>query len=147
MKKILVLAGAVALMTGVPAAAHAQTPHLASRMQIMTKLNGMNEAPHGDMHGSGKATVTLYPKAGKVCYAITVKGLMGTAVAAHIHKGNVGVSGPVVIQVGTPGMNGRSVGCVKAKTSVIRAIMMSPRSYYINVHTKKYTAGAIRGQL
>jgi hypothetical protein len=147
MKKILVLAGAIALMAGIPASAHAQSAQLASRMVITTNLRGMNEVPHGDMHGSGRATVSLYPKADKVCYSITVKGIMGTAIAAHIHKGAVGKAGPVVVQVGTPGKNGRAVGCVKAKTSLIRAIMQSPRQYYINVHTKEYTLGALRGQL
>lgn len=147
MNKLMVLAGAATLMTGIPAVANAQSAHLASRMQITTKLNGMSEVPHGDMHGRGTATVRLYPMTGKVCYSITVKSLMGTAVAAHIHKGNVRTSGPVVIQVGTPGKNGRAVGCVKAKTAVIRAIMKSPRNYYINVHTREYSAGAVRGQL
>ena len=52
-----------------------------------------------------------------------------------------------MVPVGTPGKNGRAVGCVKAKTSLIRAIMRSPRQYYINVHTKEYSAGALRGQL
>lgn len=147
MKTILVLIGAIALMAGIPGATHAQSAHLAARMQITTNLRGINEVPHGDMHGRGRAVVTLYPKAGKVCYSITVKGITGTAIAAHIHKGKVGKAGPVVIPVGTPGKNGRAVGCVKAKTTLIRTIMRRPRQYYINVHTKKYTAGALRGQL
>lgn len=147
MKKILVLAGAAALMAGLPAAANAQSAQLPSRMQITTNLHGMNEVPHGDMHGTGRATVSLYPKAGKVCYSITIKGVMGYALAAHIHKGNAGKAGPVVIPVTPPGKNGRSVGCTKASTTLIRAIMQHPRSYYVNVHTKEYPAGAVRGQL
>ncbi len=147
MKKILTLAGAAVLMAAVPGSANAQSANLANKMTISTNLHGMNEVPHGDMHGTGRATVTLYPKAGKVCYSMTIKGVMGKALAAHIHRGNVGKAGPVVIPVTQPGMNGRSVGCTKAQVSLIRAIMRSPRSYYINIHTKEYPAGALRGQL
>ncbi len=147
MKKILTLAGAAVLMAAVPGAANAQSTNLANKMQITTNMHGMNEVPHGDMHGIGRATVTLYPKAGKVCYSMSIKGVMGKALAAHIHKGNVGVAGPVVIPLTPPGMNGRSVGCAKAQVFLIRAIMQSPRSYYVNIHTKEYAAGALRGQL
>ncbi len=147
MKKILTLAGAAVLMAAVPGSANAQSAHLANKMQITTNMRGMNEVPHGDMHGSGRATVTLYPKAGKVCYSMSIKGVMGKALYAHIHKGNVGVAGPVVIPLVPPGMNGRSVGCKKAQVSLIRAIMQSPRSYYVNIHTKEYPGGALRGQL
>lgn len=147
MKKILILAGAVAVTASVPAAANAQSTPLASRMQITTTLNGMHAMPHGDMHGTGRATISLYPMANKVCYAMTIKGVMGNALAAHIHKGAIGKAGPVFITIGTPGKNGRTVGCSKAKTSMVRAIMTNPRGYYVNVHTKEYPAGAIRGQL
>jgi len=147
MKKILVFAGAATLVAGMPSAAHAQSAQLANRMQIMTNLHGMNDVPRGDMHGSGTATITLYPKSSKVCYAVTIKGVMGYAFAAHIHKGPVGKEGPVVIPIGTPGKNGRTVGCVNAKTFMIRAIMQNPRQYYVNVHTKEYPGGAVRGQL
>lgn len=147
MKKILTLAGAAVLMAAVPGAANAQSTQLANKMQITTNMSGMNEVPHGDMHGSGRATITLYPMAGKVCFSMSIKGVMGIPFAAHIHRGNVGVAGPVVIALVPPGKNGRSVGCKKAQTSLIRAIMRSPRGYYVNIHTKEYTAGALRGQL
>ena len=147
MKKILTLAGAAVLMAAVPGSANAQSANLANTMKITTPMRGINEVPHGDMHGSGRATVTLYPKAGKVCYSMTVKGLMGKSLYAHIHKGNVGKAGGVVITLVPPGMNGRSVGCTKATMMLIRAIMQSPRSYYVNVHTKEYPGGAVRGQL
>jgi len=147
MKKILTLAGAAVLMAAVPGSANAQSAHLANKMQITTNVSGMNEVPHGDMHGSGRATVTLHPMAGKVCFSMSIKGVMGIPFAAHIHKGNVGVAGPVVIPLVPPGKNGRSVGCTKAKMMLIRAIMQSPRSYYVNIHTKEYPGGALRGQL
>ncbi len=38
-------------------------------------------------------------------------------------------------------------GCTKAAKSLIGAIESHPNNYYVNVHTAKYRAGAIRGQL
>lgn len=147
MKKSLVLGGAAALMVGVSSGAHAQSTNAAKPMHFMTMLSGMAEKPHGDMHGTGSATVNLYPATHKVCYSITVKGLMGKSLAAHIHKGKAGVSGPVVVMLKAPGMNGRSTGCTMAPAMVFKDMMMSPKSYYVNVHTKEYSNGAVRGQL
>jgi hypothetical protein len=36
---------------------------------------------------------------------------------------------------------------VKASKSLISAIEKKPGAYYVNIHTAKYPAGAIRGQL
>ena len=36
---------------------------------------------------------------------------------------------------------------MKAAKSLITAIAKSPSAYYVNIHTIKYPAGAIRGQL
>ncbi len=58
MKKILTLAGAAVLTAAVPRSANAQSAHLANIMKVTTNKSGMNEVPHGDMHGSGRATVT-----------------------------------------------------------------------------------------
>ena len=66
--------------------------------------------------------------------------------ASHIHKGAKGKAGDVVVALfGNP--PAKHSGCVTAKKSVIAAITAKPHNYYVNVHTKKYGAGAVRGQL
>lgn len=147
MKKTLVLGGAAVLMVGMSTGANAQSSKAMKPVKVMTTLSGMAERPHGDAHGTGSATVNLYPATHKVCYSLTVKGVMGKALAAHIHKGKAGVSGPVVVTLNTPGMNGRSTGCAKPSMMLFNAMMKSPSSFYVNVHTKEYAAGAVRGQL
>jgi hypothetical protein len=64
--------------------------------------------------------------------------------AAHIHKGKPGVAGPVVVPLGAAF---RKSGCTTARAAVTAAIVRTPGAYYVNIHTAKYPAGAIRGQL
>ena len=41
----------------------------------------------------------------------------------------------------------KAKGCTKASSKLITAIEEKPGSYYVNIHTKKYAGGAIRGPL
>ena len=109
-------------------------------------LTGEAESPAGDPVGIGTATIRLRAGQGQVCYQLAAKNLP-TAVAAHIHHGDSGVSGPVVIPLGTPNAAGSSSGCAAAARTLTKAILADPASYYVNVHTSEFPAGAIRGQL
>jgi hypothetical protein len=111
---------------------------------INVRLDGKQEVPKGAPKGSGAGKITLKPSKGQVCFSLTWKGI-GTPNAAHIHKGAKGVAGPVVVPLfATPPKHS---GCVSATKSVVSAIAKSPASYYVNIHTAKYPAGALRGQL
>jgi hypothetical protein len=81
-----------------------------------------------------------------VCYVLATTNLPA-AVAAHIHRGASGASGPVVVPLQTPGSSGVSSGCATAARTVVNAIATNPGSYYVNVHTGEFPGGAIRGQL
>ena len=113
-----------------------------------TLLAGLSDqqvpAGSGDTDGSGLAVVTLSSTSGEVCFDITTKNVE-TILAAHIHKGALGTAGPVFIsfEVPTKGLS----GCVAADHLELDAILISPESYYVNVHNATYPAGAIRGQL
>jgi hypothetical protein len=118
---------------------------LAANKTITVKMNGRQETPKGSPTGSGTAKITLEPSRGKVCFRLTWSGI-GSPTASHIHKGARGKAGNVVIPFfGTP--PAKHSGCVSAKKSLIAAIIKTPGAYYVNIHTKKYPAGAIRGQL
>ncbi len=70
---------------------------------------------------------------------------IGTPVAAHIHHGRRGVSGDVVVDLTgsvTPASN-----CVSARRGLIHRILDHPRRFYFNIHTARFSNGAIRGQL
>jgi hypothetical protein len=109
-------------------------------------LTGEAEAPAGDPVGTGTSTIRLRAGQGQVCYQLSVENLPAAA-AAHIHRGASGVAGPVVVPLTTPGANGTSSGCAPASRTLVSAILGSPASYYVNVHTAEFPGGAVRGQL
>jgi CHRD domain len=113
-------------------------------MTIKTTMLGKNEVPKGSPKASGTATIKLDSKTGKVCWTFKVKGL-DTVTAAHIHKAPKGASGNVVIPFWAGKL--KASGCVSASKSLVAAIDKTPTAYYVNIHTVKYPAGAIRGQL
>ena len=47
----------------------------------------------------------------------------------------------------TPNAAGASGGCAAVARTLVAAILASPSSYYVNVHTAEFPAGAVRGQL
>jgi hypothetical protein len=47
----------------------------------------------------------------------------------------------------TPGADGKSSGCAPAARTLVSAMLAQPASYYVNVHTAEFEAGAVRGQL
>ena len=79
----------------------------------------------------------------KVCWAFTLRGVDHPN-AAHIHNGGPTVSGPVVVPLGAAFAQS---GCTTAPSNVTDAILASPATYYVNVHSQKYPDGAVRGQL
>jgi len=137
---LLSLAAAL-LGTNFASAAHAD---ISARSAI---LKGSNEVPNaGDPAAIGVATVTLDSATGQVCVRIRVAN-MAPATAAHIHVGDAGVAGPVVIGLPTP-TNGSSSGCITASsTALVQSIINNPGHFYVNVHNAAYPGGAARGQL
>jgi hypothetical protein len=135
-----VIAGGLALMAPALAAAKGPVP-------LTAPLTGAVETPKGDPDGQGAAGIVL--KAGKVCYGLVASDI-GAPIAAHIHKGRPGVAGPIVLDLApkfSPGPFFAAAGCVKASASVIAGIRRNPAGYYVNIHTKAFPGGAIRGQL
>ncbi|HEX6385826.1 MAG TPA: CHRD domain-containing protein, partial [Anaerolineae bacterium] len=82
------------------------------------------------------------------CFLIVVRDIMLPATGAHIHVGEAGVAGDIVVPLEPPGENGASAGCMSdVDPDLIAAIIQNPAGYYVNVHTEDFPAGAIRGQL
>lgn len=109
-------------------------------------LTGETETPAGDPVGTGTATIRLRAGQGQVCSTLNTRNLP-TAVAAHIHRGEAASAGPVVLPLQTPNATGASSGCTTVARALVGAISASPASFYVNVHTNEFPAGAIRGQL
>ena len=109
-------------------------------------MTGESESPAGDPVATGQATIRLRAGQGQVCFQLAATNLP-TAVAAHVHRGDTGVAGPVVVPLATPGADGKSSGCAAATRPIVKSILGDPGSFYVNVHTQEFPGGAIRGQL
>jgi hypothetical protein len=133
--------GAAALVTASPAAP--------PTTELYASMSGSQEvAPKGNPAASGKAEIKFSSKG--VCYSFTLKKLSGTLTAAHIHTGKKGKAGPVYVVLFTKSptpKKGKISGCASATKAQRTAITAKPANYYVNVHTKKYPNGEVRGQL
>ncbi len=77
-------------------------------------------------------------------WVLKFHGLSGKAMAAHIHMGKKGVSGPVVVALCGPCKASQS-GNAKITSTIENALEQGKA--YVNVHTAKNAAGEIRGQV
>ncbi len=134
----IVVAGAVIALICIAGASGAL---LKGGNSLHATLIGKVEVPKGDPDGKGTVEVKINGKS--VCWEFKVSKV-AKLLAAHIHKGRAGVSGPVVVPFGSAY---KSKGCVTAPAAVAAAIKSNPSAYYVNVHNAKYPAGALRGQL
>jgi Cu/Zn superoxide dismutase len=112
---------------------------------VATLTGAAQVNPTGDLAASGTATLTLNEGQGQVCFNITLNNIDPTTVTGvHIHKAPVGQNGgPPVVPLSSNALS----GCVNAPQAVIKDIVQEPQAYYVNVHTKDFQAGAVRGQL
>jgi hypothetical protein len=141
MKRLSLVLAAVVLLVAA-GTAQAQT--------FGATLTGAQEAPNPvTTNGFGNATFTLDSTRTQLAVNITISGLSGPPILAHIHRGGQGVAGPVVIDFagGTNFSNG-----VLSKTFTITKqlgdeISENPGNFYVNVHTAQNPGGEIRGQL
>lgn len=114
---------------------------------VVATLGPKTELIKGSSHASGTARVTLKPASGEACWTISVKGLdkKDKKLSAYVHQGKKGKLGPAVIPLGSKYSTKGCVTGVPAKS--LKAIGSNPAAYYVNVYTKKFVHGAIRGQL
>jgi hypothetical protein len=133
-------AAAVAVVTiAVPAGtATAEVPH------HRVTLTGAQEAPDpGDPNGRGQFSWSVDGR--QVCYLLSVKRI-GTAAAAHIHRGRRGVAGPVKVELEAPSPRS-SAACATVGARLATKLRDKPGRFYVNVHTAAYPGGAVRAQL
>ena len=134
------------MAVGVVSAAGAET--------FKASLSGAQEAPAVSGNGTGSATFTIAADGTSIAYSVTYSGLTGAVVAAHIHAGSVGVSGPIILPL-TPAaspMTGtltaadfKAAGGITTFDGALAAIRAG--GTYVNLHTAAHPGGEIRGQL
>lgn len=149
MKKVIALAIAATAIVGVQGA---QAATKSSTVTLNASATGMdvtmasNSKMGGAKTGSATAKFVVDTKKNTVCYSVTTKGLTGI-VEAHIHAGAMGVDGSDVVPLLPAKFNLKAATCVKVTNKLASDIAMNPAMYYVNVHTKAFPDGAVRGQL
>ena len=110
-------------------------------------LNTGQEEPAPSVGGAhGKFSYEI--DGGELCYTVQVTGLSTPAVAAHIHRAQRNVAGPIVVPLVVPAETSfETSDCVSADPALLAAIEGDPGAYYVNVHTSMNTSGEVRGQL
>ena len=116
---------------------------------VKTALRAKQEVPKpkgkvSRAQGTFTATVTRNGTSGKVVWRLTFSRLTGRAVAAHIHSGLRGRSGPVIVPLCSPCKTGAR-GTVNASAAVLDALAAGRA--YVNIHTRRNAAGEVRGQI
>src|SRR3954470_5123605 len=89
----------------------------------------------GGAHGKFSYTID----GDQFCYTLSVTGLTGPAMAAHVHIAPQGVPGPILIPLTVPMQTSFDVAaCTTADPGLLAAIQANPRAYYVNVHTMMF---------
>ena len=114
---------------------------------LSVTMTGIQEVPGpGDQDGTGTVQVRVSPHDGQVCWDLYARGI-DPATAAHIHRGEAGSAGPVVVMLTTPDASGHSQGCAAVDPALARELANMGHGFYVNVHTAAFPNGAMRGQL
>lgn len=124
----------------------AQAYHLTTNLLFTARLSGDQESPQVVTDGQGVAMFSIDQKRGVLYVHGQFSHLSGPVTGVHIHEGEPGVPGPVVVDL-SPFVNGTTLeGSLKELPAEILTGMLSGQ-YYINVHTEANPDGEIRGQI
>jgi hypothetical protein len=138
-----------------------------------TRLRGFDEVPAISSPGGGHFTATVNEDGSEIAWNLTYEGLLGNVTQAHIHFGQRGVNGGIMIFLcsnlgnGPPGtqacpvetadisgtIHAEDVGNGASSQGIgAGGFQRAQRAIragigYVNVHTTLYPGGEIRGQL
>ena len=105
--------------------------------------NGAQEVPTVTTTATAVGSFIASRVTGKITYNIVANGLSGAITGAHLHFGNVGVSGPVSLTLSS---SGNTLSGTVAVTNAIFDSLANNRMY-LNIHTTANPNGEIRGQV
>ncbi len=109
-------------------------------------LQGSQEVPANISTGTGGVVAVLDKLTREVFVTGTFSGLSANASAAHIHRGEAGVAGPVAVSLSATSF---TAGTVSGHGIVSEAFADSiTRGFsYVNIHNGTYPGGELRAQL
>jgi hypothetical protein len=163
----MLLSGGIAALSG--SVAYAQ--EFGARLNGFEELGALN-AETGAIRSAGKGTLSLDVDKSQITYTLTYSGLSAPVTQAHIHLGKIHVPGGVMVFFCTNGGNGpagtptcpASGGTVTGAWTAASVVgpaaqnvtpgdfsavidALNSNTAYANIHTTKFPAGEIRGQV
>nr|WP_314898029.1 CHRD domain-containing protein [uncultured Flavobacterium sp.] len=111
-------------------------------------LSGAREVPPvipGSPAASGNATLA-FNNTSKT-FTLTVTYLYMTPTTAHIHRGAIGVAGPIVFPTPTTSFTFPITSYTSPALTTAQEADLKAELYYVNIHSATYLDGEIRGQL
>jgi len=167
-RRLQLVVGVVALLSLAGASlALADRGHKKNGSQFQAKLIGYNEVPSLNTPGHAELSLTVTNDT-TISFTLKYADLTGPPGAAHIHVGQVGVNGGVSIFFcgggGQPGCPASNSGTVTGTATAANVVGPTAQGFnvgelapvlaamragvtYANMHTAKFPAGEIRGQL
>jgi CHRD domain len=164
----MLLAGGLAGLS----AGFAQAQEFGARLNGFEEIGGLGAGETGAIRSNGKGTVSLDVDKNQASYTLTYSGLSAPVTQAHIHLGKLHVAGGIMVffctnlnngPAGTPACpaSGGTVAGTWTAASVVgpasqnvtpgdfSAVLdaLNSNTAYANVHTSKFPAGEIRGQV
>lgn len=123
-------------------------------VSLIAQLSGDQEVPVKDGPAvgdpDGKAVALVKVKGNRITFALSWNGI-DRPTLGHIHQGATGTNGDVKVGLFTTPMPS-TVQSAAGQTSVTdaalaRQLRTDPADFYVNLHTKEFPGGAVRGQL
>ena len=120
------------------------TPIALANVTRTASLSGDQELVPTLTGGTGTGTLTVASLLNAVTGGITINGFSATA--AHIHQGEVGANGPIIVDLtqSAPGVWSVPAG---ATLTQAQAEALASGGLYFNAHTPENPGGEIRGQI
>ncbi len=121
-------------------------PTVVKHWNIVMDTKFENPAPAGRTE-TGNASLDLYSD-NTFKYNITVNGLAGgdALTASHIHFGDAGSNGPVILNFSPTFTNGVATATLPAIRQSLADSIQSG-TVYLNVHSTQFPGGLLRGQM
>ena len=113
-------------------------------VQLKAALSGDQEVPFALTGALGTGSLSLESPSRAVSGSITIEGM--TANAAHIHQGEIGVNGSIIVPLSetSPGTWSVPAGAVLTEA---QATAFAAGGLYFNAHSAANPNGEIRGQI
>jgi CHRD domain len=105
-------------------------------------LNGASESSPNASTATGSSTGTFNTTTKILTVTTTYSGIVVTV--GHIHKGEIGVSGPVEFPFT---ITASPIAFTSAALTASEETDLMENKYYVNLHSTTYPGGEIRGQL